>query len=500
MLEINHVFMPLFWSTVGVAIIWCVLNLIIRNRFKSSAITTLITILFFSYGPFIVALNNAPENVIGISSDLYLSINCLLILGLVGYILIKYPTNYWALNRYLNLIGVMLLLFPIYTILINYMQYSNEVIKKAKKPFNGLDKIENSEVFEKPNIYYIILDGYGREDVLNSVYEYDNAMFYKELEKRGFYIARNSRSNYSQTLLSLASSLNMQYIDSVLDVDLIQKPVFRKYLVELIDKNTVSKILKDLGYKFITFSSGYTGTEITNSDVNYSPSISLNEFEISLINTTPISYIYRKMKKISPFFLHKERITYTLETIPEVKFQDDPFFLFAHIIAPHPPFVLNSENDSLDISQRYLFNLDDGDHYHSYNFILQNFYKRQYISQLKELNRLVIKMLDDVLSRSMKRPIIILQSDHGPGALLSWEFPNPNIYEERLSILNAYNFPINADSELYQSITPVNSFRIIFNNYFNFGFDLLVDRSYFSKWSSPYEFIEVDSILNTLSP
>ncbi len=67
---------------------------------------------------------------------------------------------------------------------------------------------------KKPDIYYIILDGYGRGDVLKSVYGFDNEKFYNELENRGFFIARKSNANYAQTtLFSLASSLNMEYLE-----------------------------------------------------------------------------------------------------------------------------------------------------------------------------------------------------------------------------------------------------------------------------------------------
>jgi hypothetical protein len=68
---------------------------------------------------------------------------------------------------------------------------------------------------EKPDIYYIILDGYARADVLSNLYGYDNSDFIKPLEQRGFNMASQSRSNYPRTLLSLASSLNMKYLEPV---------------------------------------------------------------------------------------------------------------------------------------------------------------------------------------------------------------------------------------------------------------------------------------------
>ncbi len=67
----------------------------------------------------------------------------------------------------------------------------------------------------KPDIDYIVLDAYGETNVLRAMFGFDNRQFLKRLEEKGFYIARRSLANYSQTHLSLASSLNFSYLDSL---------------------------------------------------------------------------------------------------------------------------------------------------------------------------------------------------------------------------------------------------------------------------------------------
>jgi hypothetical protein len=67
----------------------------------------------------------------------------------------------------------------------------------------------------KRDVYYIILDGYSRGDVLDEVFDYDNRPFLTRLESLGFSVADNSRSNYAMTRLSLPSSLNMDYLDDL---------------------------------------------------------------------------------------------------------------------------------------------------------------------------------------------------------------------------------------------------------------------------------------------
>ena len=49
-----------------------------------------------------------------------------------------------------------------------------------------------------------------------------------------------------------------------------------------------------------------------------------------------------------------------------------------------------------------------------------------------------------------------------------------------MAILNAYYFPDQNYKNLYQRITPVNTFRLIRKQYFGQDIDLLPDRSYFS--------------------
>ena len=56
-----------------------------------------------------------------------------------------------------------------------------------------------------PNIFYIIVDGYAGEEILRDIYGLDIADFLSFLHHEGFYVASKSRSNYSQTHLSLVS-------------------------------------------------------------------------------------------------------------------------------------------------------------------------------------------------------------------------------------------------------------------------------------------------------
>ena len=103
--------------------------------------------------------------------------------------------------------------------------------------------------------------------------------------------------------------------------------------------------------------------------------------------------------------------------------------------------------------------------------------------------------LDSILAKSPRPPVIILQADHGPGLRLDWYDMGKTNLKERLSILSAYYLPDGADTMLYQSITPVNTFRVIFNHYHGAQFELLDDRSYFSSYYRPYQLTDVTAEL-----
>ena len=108
-------------------------------------------------------------------------------------------------------------------------------------------------------------------------------------------------------------------------------------------------------------------------------------------------------------------------------------------------------------------------------------YAKGYQNQLTFLNEKILQAMDTLISESDTPPIIVLQGDHGP-----WLQPK----NKRMWILNAYYLPGQAD-KLYPTISPVNTFRLIFDEYFGGTYDMLEDVSYFSPVPKLYEFSEI---------
>jgi hypothetical protein len=167
-----------------------------------------------------------------------------------------------------------------------------------------------------------------------------------------------------------------------------------------------------------------------------------------------------------------------LKSLPDV---EGPLFVFAHIIAPHPPFVFGSRGEL--VHQEEPFSIQDGDRYPGSRQV----YLHRYTQQVQFLNDQILQVVDRLLADDDSTPVIVLQADHGPGIDLVWEDPGSSDLEERLSILNAYLIPGVDEDLLYPSITPVNTFRVVLSTVFNADLALVEDVSYHSTWSSPYD-------------
>jgi hypothetical protein len=340
-----------------------------------------------------------------------------------------------------------------------------------------------------PDVYYIILDGYGRQDVLARLYDLDNSAFLDGLRDLGFYVADQASSNYAQTSLSLASSLNMAYLDSVAQ-EVGQGTRDQGPIERLIRWNEVSRLFQGLGYLEIAFSTGYRRTELDNAPLFLrSPQRASTGFESLLVDTSAILAIEDGARLFEwPFpwlgyQAHRDEIRFTLDSLREVATMPGPKFVFAHIIAPHPPFVFNAAGDPFTPSLP--FRLQEGSDFLG----TREEYVRGYSDQLTYISGEILRVVGDILDRSSTAPIIVLQADHGPGSRTNWRVPEETDFEERLSILNAYLLPDGGESLLYETISPVNTFRVIFNHYFGAEFELLPDEGYFSSPTLPYQFL-----------
>jgi hypothetical protein len=479
---------------------WLLALIFTKNKKRASILSLVFIVLFFVFGRLHDKLGNFVIKLplINLDATRLLFILCLLVIIVSWFLIKKIPSkNLTKFNSNLLLVSFVLVISTLFSVIPAVVSGQKSVNYKSTQKDNEQteNKVQNTE--NLPDVYYIVLDGYARQDYLKNNFNYDNSEFIDGLKNRGFYVADRARSNYAHTHFSIPSTFNMKYLN-YLSNEMGEESTDRAPLKQLMQYNEVVPIFRNMGYKYINIgsqwdwvrSSPYTDIEIQEDNPESRVlNIKLDEFALVYLQTTALK------PWISSSIMNKflARITGALdklEKVPNIK--EQPKFTFAHILSPHPPYLFD-RNGVID-GQTELQLLNQGFSE-----------KEKYVDQTIYINNVILKTIDKIISESSKPPLIILASDHGPASNLNEsEFKETdtskldiNGISERLGILNAYYFPNKDYSKLYPEITPVNSFRVILNQYFaRDDIKLLEDKSYFSSNKfSEYRMTDVTDLI-----
>ena len=495
-LDVSEIIRSLLVCLLFAVIVLGASYLLIRDWLKASLVASLFILLFFLFGD--VADWMVKTFGLGPVRANFL-ILALVAVGMIVWIwLIRSRIrNLASVNLYFNLLSLLFLVSSLIQMR-HYLIDNGVSLKPAQPPARVADI---HAIRPRPDIYYIILDAYGRKDVLQTIYDFDDSSFVNALKAKGFYVAEEASSNYIQTMLSLSSSLNMDYIQSLKTSGVTIES--RKDLVSILENSRAREILAQNGYQTVSFRNDYKAT-MPNADLYYDDTGSglapVTAFESIVIDHTMVRVLtvlpfFHKALIEMPYDTHRHFILSTFKRLKEIPSLDGDYFVYAHIIAPHPPFVFDENGVALPHEEP--FKLADANHFikdHS-----RKAYIAGYRQQMQYINGLVLEAVDTILAKSQTPPIIIIQGDHGPGAYLHWGSLDHTFPGERFSILNAYYFPDQDYSQLYPSISPINSFRVLFDQFFDGDFDRLPDRHYYSPWGYPFDFTEVTDVsLQTL--
>jgi len=463
---------PLAVSVASAGILLVLLWLVFRDWQRAALLTTILLVLFFSYGHVYTLLKAIQVSGFFLFRHRTLIPLWAVLAGLGILWTRRKKWNPQNITTILNIIGLGLLAFPIIQISTSVwrQQAAFQNIPASYELSNGQPLVKN-----RPDIYYIILDAYGRSDRLQELYQYDNSAFLASLEEMGFYVADCSQSNYAQTELSLASSLNFNYLEALSD-EIVPTSDDRSPLWPLIKYSTLRQFLELQEYKVVAFETGYYWTQLEDADLYLTPLSSgwqLNEFDYLLIRSTAGRILFDvpgPSVTDSSSELARRRTTSALAQLAEMPSINGTKFVFAHLVIPHPPFVFGPNGESL-----IALTLED---------MSSEDYARGYIDQTIYINAEIERLVAKIIARSPTPPIIIIQGDHGPTLAVG---------AGRMDILNAYYLP-GVEAPLYESISPVNTFRVVLNTYFGQDLPLLPDVSRYSTYEAPYDFQEIPNI------
>ena len=454
--------------TVAVA----ALRLVVRGWHQATAVVTIGTALFFAYG-------HVEQAFVGQLSQLVLFPTAVALSATAAWTAVQVPGLALRSAPFLNLTTSILLIFQLTTLAGSTLDDAGRDL--SSEPLTNVDT--TSHLFEhwpasipstRPNIYYIILDGYGRHDALG---EFDNSDFLNELERRGFYVATEGTSNYRSSLHSLASSLNLAYLDDLGS----RSPTSKRDAVALVQNSALVTILKRLGYTYVHLESGQSinrgapradllvtfapagigvsRPKLPDQRTRYIDSTRNDAFLSAIAQTTALrALVGRSVRtsETSPYgWWAPERALQMFDYLSSPIAASDPKFVFAHILKPHLPATFDRYGNMI-VGQ----GSDIG-----YSDTHDPTVPDAYIGQLVFTNSLVLKAVDGILNND-DDPIILIAGDHG----------GPDGYP-RHPILAAFRLADGRSDSLYPSISSVNHFRFILDQYFTLGIGLMEDRA-----------------------
>jgi len=435
-------------SLVLTALVWLAAWALVRDGRKAALLTFLFCLMFFTYGHLGSSLDLPPWVLLPWGAA-FLVIAAMVLLT---------RRDLSGLIPGLNLFALVLILSAVAQIAWPRSQVSVRELGMTDLQEDARIADMRPDTSLLPDIYYVILDRYANEKALTTEFGFDNSEFLGFLRAQGFYIAGDSRCNYPQTLMSLASSLNMDYIDRIWG----EKDFGQRYVYHILKDSRVRRVLKSLGYTYFHQGSWWEGASTNpfadRNLVGTGIDRFWSDFLQKFVGTTALQPFARDL-----FITPRKRARILqqfaqLERIPAAK---GPRFVFTHILATHGPYVFGPKGE------------DTHDPGQSKDFT--------YIDQVRYTNTLLMRTVSALVKGASRPVVIILQSDEGPGLISNIARRKTKRRDWKKSIrepiLNAMAFPGVDTSVLYPSISPVNTFRVLFNLYFGAHYPLLPDET-----------------------
>lgn len=457
--------LPLAFSLLLTSLVWLGAGVAARRGRKASLTAFVFCLMFFSYGHISVLLKLPFWTVYPWGAAFLVAV----------FLILRMRRNLTEWTPRLNVFAVALIMTVAVQIAWSRMHSSGPAPSLTQLDEDSRLSGQRLSPGRMPDIYYLVLDRYANGSVLKREFGFDNSRFLDSLRARGFFVAGESRCNYPQTHMSLASSLNMDYIDRARG----EKAAGPGYIFRLLTDSRVLRLLRSLGYTSIHLGSWFEGTAFNPyADLNLGGTgirRHWNDFFQKFVGTTAL-----RPWSAGGFFRprQRDRILQQFSELERMPARKGPKFVFAHILVTHPPYVFGPNGEAPAPGKEFT-----------------------YLDQLSYANARLSRLIDALQTRSSPPPIIILQSDEGPrpgGAVvrvngkkrrLPWSAgrEGPEQRQVHRPILNALDLPGADPGSFYPSMSPVNTFRVIFDHYFGGHYRLLPDEARDGSGEVPFD-------------
>ncbi len=434
---------PVVVVVCGTGVLLLVLWPFFKDLRAAATVASVIILAFFLlWGTVMRGFIESFADTVGVGVR-YLFLLYALISSCFAWLAGKQTRSNLSVTKIANLVGLVLICLAVVQAAVNLTRhgYVYPTIDKAVAEQHSTPSLDSPfSGRQYPDIYFVVLDAYARADMLQQFYGVDNSPFLEALRTRGFFVADEASTSYTDTTLSLPACLNMDYIENLFK----DTPVTRARLDAMCQESRAHQILKNHGYMLVGFDSEFRFSKpgrIFDREMAFPrPWWIPTEFELLLLNYTPL---LRALRYAGLDFSHemwRRHILFVLNNLhtPAKENPWQPVYVQAHIIAPHAPFVFRADGTPREPSGVFTLNptLDPGES--------RELYIRYYAEQVLGLNRHVLDAVDNILSLTSRHAAIVLVSDHGGPKL-------ENVYEPgRYFNLVAVRLP-NSDSNPFPS-------------------------------------------------
>jgi sulfatase-like protein len=448
----------------------CLLILLLTKKWTAKSSVVLLSLVFFIllFGP----INNYIRLIVhtSILRSYYIVFGiCFLILVVIIRKIVKAKSISEKTIQFLNIATIFITATELFMFFNNQSIYNKT--KNLIYPYKPLSEkyvSPNSPDSSKPDIYFFVFDAYTNNKMLKEIWNYDNTALTDWLKDNGFHLPSNTRSNYNFTAFSVSSTFNMNYIDPRKGSNAsIPKNILEAN--ESMSNNETMDILKKENYS-INFLAPFKNCIQENNLGHFFEYLSDRQIARqtligSLRDSKAWHYVLNKWSNTNDSLTYQEPLLKKLglirNTVAEIEGTVDsttnrkPHFVYGHIMVPHEPPLF-------DLSGNFL----------SYDQTLHALPFDTYTAQIRYANTLIKEIVSYIKAHNKPNTIIIIEGDHGYGF-----FPQDSIPRFAFSNFNAFYFPDKNYSRLYDTMSPINTFRIVFDQYFNQDFPLLKDSS-----------------------
>lgn len=456
----------------SITIVLTISFLLFRNISKAAVFTFFICLFCLVFGYLHDSLKQLQPPVLFTKFTVLLPIIALLFVLLLIY-LRKRKKGFTELNLFLNLLFVILLLSEIPNSIRRY-RLDKSVHNLIDFRFNALKAYNPSHQLPdslKPDIYFLVFDAMASSKSLQSGLGKDNFKLDSFLHQQGFYVATNAKANYNWTIHSLSSTLNMDYLPGWIAPVMNDAKAYFWGSSSFLD-NSLFTILKKEGYSI----NSYQPISFDNKDwpgTPYFNGLRKNHFYYKTLPGRIFRDVFWNYSKIDIGFIknlqmqiieerNREKHSYFDTTKALIKntcsLTGSPKFVYGHFMLPHEPYTFDSSGNVKSPEQTIIKKSeDDAD---------------AYFNQVLFADKVIKELVSYIQQHNKRNAVIIVEGDHGYRSFENTEHQNYTFQN-----FSAIYFPDQQYELLYDSVSPVNTFRIVLNKYFAAGFPLLKDSS-----------------------